>query len=104
MLSNQTKTKKWFKRINQKLNLLRRVRSQLTSNAANNIYRLMIEPIMLYCAPIYAGVQTFHTKSIQVERKASKIVVKSENISNKIKQRTVIKVFKYLRGKAANCY
>lgn len=100
-LSNQTK--KLFKRINQRLNLLRRVRSQLTSNAANNIYRSMIEPIMLYCAPIYAGVQTFHTKSIQVERKASKIVDKSENISNKIKQRTVIEVFKYLRGiKSAN--
>ena len=54
----------------------------------------MIEPMMLYCAPIYAGIPVFYTKMTQIEKRAFKIIDEANNneLSNKVKQRTAIEV------------
>ena len=56
---------------------------------------------MLYCAPIYTGIQTFQTHGTRAVKKASKFIEESDDISNKMEQ-IVIEVFKYLHGIKTN--
>ena len=86
---------KIYKRINQRLKQLRRVRKNLTRSAAETIYVCMIELISLYCAPIYAGIY-FHVKKLKkLEDKAKNTVslTNHDNIEVKIKTRTATEVF-----------
>ena len=67
-------TTKIYKRIHQRLKQLRRGRKNLTHSAAERIYVSMIEPISLYCAPIYAGIYSYVNKLKKLEDKAKNIV------------------------------
>ena len=93
-------TTKTYKRINQRLKQLRRVRKNLTHSAAETVYVSMIEPISLYCAPIYAGIYSCVSKLLKLEGKAKNTVrlTNHDNIERKIKIRTATEVFKYLNG------
>ena len=73
-LTKSQQTTKIYKRINQRLKQLRRVRKNLTHSAAETIYVSMIEPISLYCAPIYAGIYSYVNKLKKLEDKAKNIV------------------------------
>ena len=64
------KTTKIYKRINQCLKQLTRVRKNVTHSAAETIYVSMIEAISLYCAPIYASIYSYVNKVKKLEDKA----------------------------------
>ena len=93
-------TTKIYKRINQRLKQLRRVRKNVTHSAAETVYVSMIEPISLYCAPIYAGIYSCVSKLLKLEGKAKNTarLTNHDNIERKIKIRTATEVFKYLNG------
>ena len=61
-LTMPQQTTKIYKRINQHLKQLKRVCKNLTHSVAETIYISMIEPISLYCAPIYAGIYSYVNK------------------------------------------
>ena len=73
-LTMSQQTTKICKRIIQRLKQLRRVRKNLTHSAPETIYVSMIEPISLYCAPIYAGIYSYVNKLKKLEDKAKNIV------------------------------
>ena len=58
----------------------------------------MIEPISLYCAPIYAGIYSYVNTLRKLEDKVKNTVRLSnhDNIERRIKIRTATEVFKYL--------
>ena len=60
----------------------------------------MIQPVLLYCALIYAGIYSYVNKLKKLEDKAQSIVLLTnhDNIKRKIKIRTAAEVFKYLSG------
>ena len=91
-------TTKIYKRINQRLKQLRRVRKNVTHSAAETVYVSMIEPISLYCAPIYAGIYSYVSKLKKLKDKAKNTVrlTNHDNIERKIKIRTATEAFKYL--------
>ena len=99
-LSMSDQTSKVHKRVNQRVNLLKRVRINLSPSAAQTIYNSMIEPIAFYCAPIYSGIAPFINKLTILENKVHTVIncPKRNKFENKIKQRTVVEVFKYLHG------
>ena len=91
---------KALKKVSQRINLLKRVRSNLSSKTAATIYHTMIEPIMLYCAPIYLGIKLHHQKTAQSKSKASKIINSDmmKPIVSKLKDSSATKVFKHISG------
>jgi len=91
---------KIVKRANQRVNLLKRIRTNISSTTAQTIYRSMIEPIILYCAPIYLGIIPIQKKLSRIEIKAYDIIniPITKNIVNKLNERSAIEVFKYVRG------
>ena len=68
------------------------------------IYHTMKEPIMLYCAPIYLGITSYHQKLAQIESKASKIINSdmTKPIVSKLKDRSATEVVKYISGGKKN--
>ena len=60
-----------------------------------------MEPISLYCAPIYAGIYSYVNKLKKLEHKAKNTVslTNHDNIERKIKIRTATEVFKSLNGR-----
>ena len=94
-LTMSQQTTKIYKRINQRLKQLRRVRKNLTHSATETIYVCMIEPISLYCSPIYAGIYFHVNKLKKLEDKAKNTVslTNHDNIEVKIKTRTATEVF-----------
>ena len=58
----------------------------------------MIEPIALYCAPIYPGITSYINKLTNLEDKGYRIIncTKPKSFDSKIKERTATEVFKYL--------
>ena len=56
----------------------------------------MIEPMSLYCAPVYAGIYSYINKLKKLEDKGKNISY--DNIERKIKIRTATEVFKCLNG------
>ena len=51
---------KVLKRIIQRINKMKGVRGNITPLTAKTIYLSMIEPILLYCAPVYLGITPIH--------------------------------------------
>ena len=91
---------KIYKRINQRLKQLRRVRKNLTHSADETTYVSKIEPISLYCALIHPDIYSYVNKLQKSEDKAKNTVrlTNHDNIERKIKIRTATEVFKYLNG------
>ena len=61
-LTMSQQTTKIYKRINQRLKQLRRVRKTVTNSTAETIYVSMVEPISLYGTPIYACIYSYLNK------------------------------------------
>ena len=71
-LTMSQQTTKIYKRINQRLKKLRRVRKNVTNSTAETIYVSMVEPISLYGTPIYASIYSYVNKFKKLEDKAKK--------------------------------
>ena len=86
------------KKLSQRINRLKRVRLNITSATANLIYNSMIAPMMLYCFPAYLGLPGAHQNFTKLETRAYKTIkTQLENsITNKIKQRSAVEVFKHI--------
>ena len=99
-LTMSQQTTKIYTRINQRLKQLRRVHKNLIRSTAETICVSMIEPISLYCAPIYAGIHSHANKLKKLEGKAKNTVrlTNHNNIERKIKIWTATEVFKCLNG------
>ena len=99
-LAMSDQTSKVFKKVNQRVNLLKIVRINIESSSAHTIYRSMIEPIMLYCAPLYPGIAPLRSKLTKLENKAYEIIGTKnlKPINRKTKERTAVEAFKYLHG------
>ena len=80
---------KVVKRANQRANLLKRIRTNISSTTAQTIYRSMNEPIFLYCAPIYLGIVPIQKKISRIEEKAYDIIniPITKNIVDKLNER-----------------
>ena len=86
------------KKLSQWINMLKRVMVNITSATANIIYNSMIAPMMLYCSPVYLRLPSVHQKFTKLETRAYKtITIRLQNtITNKIKQRSAVEVFKHI--------
>ena len=60
----------------------------------------MIIPMMLYCSPVYLGLPGVHQKFTKLEFRAYKTIKTqpqiTNTITNKMKQRSAIEVFKHI--------
>ena len=59
-----------YKRISSRIALLRRIRFSISPTVANSIYTAMINPLFLYCYPIFSGINT--TWSLKFQRLKNK--------------------------------
>eukprot|EP00794_Sanderia_malayensis_P020697 gene20697-22733_t len=86
------------KKVSQRINMLKRVRVNITSATANIIYNSMIAPMMLYCSPVYLGLPSVNQKFTKLETRAYKTIkTPLENaIPTKIKRSSAVEVFKYI--------
>ena len=68
------------------------------SKKAATIHHTMIEPIMLYCAPIYLGITFYHQKIAQIESRACEISNNgmTKPIVSKLNERSATEVFKQI--------
>ena len=99
-LTMSQQTTKIYKRINQCLKKLRRVRKNVTNSTAETIFISMVEPISLYGTPIYACIYSYLNKLKKLEAKTKNTVrlINHDNIGRKMKIRTAKEVFKYFNG------
>eukprot|EP00794_Sanderia_malayensis_P013369 gene13369-14743_t len=86
------------KKVSQRINMLKRVRVNITSATANIIYNSMIAPTMLYCSLVYLGLPNANQKFTKLETRAYKTMkTPLENaIPTKIKRSSAVEVFKYI--------
>ena len=88
------------KKVSQRINMLKRVRINITSATTNIIYNSMIAPMMLYCSPVYLRLPGVHQKFTKPESRAYKTIKTqpqiTNTITNKMKQRSAIEVFKHI--------
>ena len=86
------------KNLSQGINMLKRVRLNITSATANLIYNSMIAPMMLYCFPVYLGLPGAHQNFTKLETRAYKTIKTQlqNTITNKTKQRSADAVFKHI--------
>ena len=86
------------KKLSQRINMLKRARLNITSATANSIYNSMIAPMMLYCFSVYLGLAGAHQNFTKLETRAYKTIKTQlqNTITNKIKQRSAVKVFKHI--------
>ena len=68
-LTMYQQTTKIYKRINQFLKQLGRLRKSLAHSAAKTMCVSMIQTISLYCAPIHAGIYSYVNKLKKLEAK-----------------------------------
>ena len=97
-MSSSEQLSKVSKKLSQRINMLKRVRVNITSATANIIYNSMIAPMMLYCSPVYFRLPGVHQKFTKLETRAYKTIkIRLQNtITNKIKQRSAVEVFKHI--------
>ena len=76
------------------------IKTCFTSATTNIIYNSMIIPMMLYCSPVYLGLPGVHQKFTKLEFRAYKTIKTqpqiTNTITNKMKQRSAIEVFKHI--------
>ena len=91
---------KLYKRITSRINLLSRIRHAISPTAAESIYSTMINPLLLYCYPIYAGLSCSNKSRLQSLQDRAKVIVSTERskiwlpVETQRKQRMAIDVFK----------
>ena len=101
---------KVYKKASGRLNLLRRIRPNLTKKAALTIYKTMLLPIFTYCSIITASyTRTVEQKIANFEQRAYTIIYstgKSPSKANKIREvqrkRLCIQVFNCVNGNVCN--
>ena len=78
-----------YKKASARLYLLKRIRPQLTTDAALTIYKTMLTPLFTYCSILTGNPsKTFQTKVKNLENRAYKIVFKG-NVPRKSKFTTI---------------
>ncbi|CAB4041427.1 Hypothetical predicted protein, partial [Paramuricea clavata] len=93
-----------YHKTSTRLKLLKRVRHNLTTYAAERVYLNMIQPIITYCPAVYLGLRTYLKEKLQsVQDRGKKIVlskqtdVKWKSISEIINQKTLLDVHKAIQ-------
>ena len=62
-LSFAVNSERLYKRVSSRIKLLKRIRNDLTPHAAEQIYKMMILPLILYCSNIHLGRPTTKLQS-----------------------------------------
>ena len=75
-----------YKKASSRLKLLKRVRSNLTSEIAGKIYHSMIQPIVTYCPTVFLGLPTYQKAKIQAIQDRGKQLVCSKQSTTEWKQ------------------
>ena len=93
-----------YRKASARLKLLKRVRHNLTTYAAERVYLNMIQPIITYCPSVYLGLSTHLKEKLQsVQDRGKKIVLSRQTdvewkpISEIINQKTILDVHKAIQ-------
>ena len=99
---------KTCKKAASRVNIMRKIRSSLTSDAAEALYRTMVLPIFTYCGSLSLGLPDYSLRKIQsIERRGKNIIVSAlgnnielrvPTVSSLIKKRVCTMVFDCLNN------
>jgi hypothetical protein len=93
-----------YHKTSTRLKLLKRIRHNLTTYAAERVYLNMIQPIITYCPTVYLGLPTYLKEKLQsVQDRGKKIVLSKQtdvewkSILEIINQKTLLDVHKAIQ-------
>jgi len=72
---------KVYKKTSARLKLLKRIRSHIPSKVAVTIFQSMIEPLLMYCCPIYGNLHETGCKRIQRIQDRGKSIIGDQSYS-----------------------
>jgi hypothetical protein len=96
-----------YKKASARLYLLKRIRPQLTTDAALTLYKTMLLPIFTYCSILTSTyTETLEKKIVSFEKRADAIIFRNPHIHNKKKlsirnlqkRRVCVQVFNCING------
>ena len=87
-----------YKRVSSRLNMLRKIRFQISPTVAETIFNSMIQPLIFYCYPVYSRMSNTWVGKFESLYNRARTVVNSRqkwpSFQTRLKRKIVIDVFK----------
>ena len=91
-----------YKRVSSRLNMLRKIRHQISPSVAETIFNSMIQPLIFYCYPVFSHMSNTWLEKFESLYSRSKLVINSRKIwpsfQTRLRRKIALDVFKAINA------